>query len=855
MDNVKVVDRILEDGSLIVHNEDGTRGPELINPKDFENKDLLWCKGGVDRIVETKTSEEEGKGNNKEKGEGQPTTSEPEAKSDVPSKDNIPESSLSKDIESRGNVTLDGDNIVIRSENIDEQIKENTSEGKEVTASNTFSEDVDVINSTAQKSSEFKDNVLSGNPMYEYEQATLKDDGILKRRVGGEPNDSMNTYFSWMEAAGIKLQNIIDREVAAILKSNPHAKIKFMATNMQDNATHDDHMRTHCLLVMDYDNSINKNITSIHDPNNGGVIESHGKKYLVVGVMGYGSKYNTTKKAWFDAVWSNSKSDLGLMKQGMREYFKQHPGERFYVNDTFTTEIVPYSLIPGWRVRQMQQDETPQHRTISEILADKERNPYGYTLDEVVWGIQEKTQFMIIGKPDGIPMVPRNPALNQGRVFALIPASNGNLMPAYMKVLKYQEMKDGALKQEVNDLLNKVVSLEEGVNGRYEAALGLCNIFYLDPNENAIIPRMTRDAITLVVNGKDIEFTLDANFDRNKFLETFWEMNPIVNITGNVLKHTDLIKKYEEAGALTTDLAMFGTAGSYYDIYPVDKEGKMVVPNNPQGNIPNTSDTDYRNTGRTQLPYGHQWYREAGGTYYLGGKAITDPNIIKQLDYNKRLLDGNFIPAKSEGVWNYYILKEGEHPEVVKHNRNNQEVREVPEEQAKKIIEEFNKKMSETAKEEEASKAVKEAEKNIKMDKGQEIDLTGENLTIDPNTGETVQQGENQPAEVDNTESPTKEDDSHSKKIPENPEIKQRDVKHSNLAGNIRKSTQSFTELMRNSKYSFRILNIAKTKWKDAPKKFSELEVFLRGKDMNVDNIGTSEKDIESWIDTLKNCR
>ena len=52
-----------------------------------------------------------------------------------------------------------------------------------------------------------------------------------------------------------------------------------------------------------------------------------------------------------------------------------------------------------------------------------------------------------------------------------------------------------------------------------------------------------------------------------------------------------------------------------------------------------------------------------------------------------------------------------------------------------------------------------------------------------------------------------------------------------------------------------RIMKLIRNKWKDAPKKIGDLEKFLRDKNVEVDAIGTSEKDVEAWIRTMEDCR
>lgn len=121
----------------------------------------------------------------------------------------------------------------------------------------------------------------------------------------------MNRYYNWMKNAGIHLQNIIDEELGQILQRNPHAKAKFMAVNPDGKGTDDSAMQSHLMLVLDYDDSTNKGITAIHNSANGGVITANGKKYLVIGTVGWGS--NLSKRTLYDVLYGKNKKVLQAM--------------------------------------------------------------------------------------------------------------------------------------------------------------------------------------------------------------------------------------------------------------------------------------------------------------------------------------------------------------------------------------------------------------------------------------------------------------------------------------------------------------------------------------------------------------
>jgi hypothetical protein len=758
-----------------------------------------------------------------------------------------------------GNVNIvdNGDSVQGVSASIDEQINDIDSNGKEVHVSET-NIDADELNGVGEHNIEANVTTLSGNAMSRYEPNPLEQDGILVNKKGKDNRKQMDEYYAWMDATGIKLQNIIDQELGKILRRNPNAKVKFMSVRPESNATNDNVMQKHLMLVLDYDNSINKGITAIHNDKNGGVIESNGKKYLVIGVAGFAKK-NFAQKSLYDVLtnpisptYKNSTGEpLGLMIKPRKEFFDTHSNERFYVNESLSTEIVPYSLIPGYIVKQGLNDNNIEFRSVKELLADKERNPMGYDMQSVAWGIQELTKFLTVGTSVDNVMVPRNTIRNAGSAFVFIPAGNGKLIPSYLKVLKYNEMRDGALKDRVNRLLQDVVSPD--YVKRYQAVMDLCNIFYFDKDGDNILLKKTKAEVSLVHDGKvQKTFTLDSNFDRMEFMKAIEDMNPRVNITARVLQSQKLLKEYDEAGALMTDIAMFSTAGSSYSIYGLDGEGNMLKPKQIVNETPKAvKNSDFKNENKSQVIYKHQYYtrREDDGMYYLNGEPITDEKMIKQLDYNKMIIDNQLSPIKNEGVWEYFILKEGEHPEAIKVNRNTKEVKNVSEEKATEIIKEIKEK--EAKKQREA-----EAQKQLKVMNLQDVDMNftddskSMKLVINPETGEMVAVNT-----IDET-STTKEE----KKTEEKTEEVKKESEEKNKGKRIpvaksASSTQTFAELYGKKAYRMNILKLIKGKWKDAPSVPAQLEKFLRDKDIEVDSIGTSKDDIEAWMKTIEDCR
>lgn len=744
------------------------------------------------------------------------------------------------------NLIDNGDSVQGKSETIDEQLEDTTSTNKEVHSSED-NVDAAELNGTGQHNIETSVTTLSGNAMSEYNPTVLQNDGIIERKKGSETNDNMNQYYAWMNAAGVKLQNIIDHELSRIIRRNPNAKVKFMAVKPERNATNDVAMQSHLMLVLDYDNSINKGITAIHDDTNGGVIESNGKKYLIIGTAGYGNR-NASKLALYDMLWNPYISGGLNLKKQRKQFFDSHPSERFYVNENLSTEIVPASLIPGYIVRQTENDNNSEFRSVRELLSDNARNPMHYDLDSVAWGIQERNKFLVVGASLDKVMVPRDLMGNLGSAFVLMPASNGKFVPSYLKVLKYNEMKDGSLKDKINNLLQEVTS--PSYKTRLNAVIGLSKIFYFDKEGDTILLRKNRDEISLVHDGKvQKTFILNDNFDRAEFMQNIQDMNPRINITASVLRDIPTLMEYDEAGALMTDAALFGTVGSSYSIYGLDGDGKMIKPETPTNDIPRSdNNSDFKNGDKSQVIFKHQYYREVNGVFSLNGEIITDEATLKQLRYNKMILDNQLSPSMTQGVWDYFILSEGENPRAIKVNRNTKEVKESSEEQARELIEKINEKEAKKLREQKAQEVIKE------VGEAENVNLGEDTLTVDQETGELIQ------ADTQNTSPIAEESTDEKKTSPTTEKAGNKDAYTHTSSESLnsdehKAATQKFSDLIKDKKYMLRVMKLVRNKWKDAPKKIVDLEKFLRDKNVEIDAIGTSEKDVEAWIRTIEDCR
>ena len=752
-----------------------------------------------------------------------------------------------------------GEDVRGKAPSLEEQIAEAGMKGKiQVEDTNTL-EDAASTNGIEEQSENHRPTTLSGNAMSEWEMKDLIEDGVLKHKKGEKNNDSMEKYYAWMNAAGIKLQNIIDQELGEILRKNPDAKVKFMAVRPQPNATKDVDVKTHLFLVLDYDNKINKGITSIHDDANGGVITSNGKKYLIIGTVGYPNG-NIAKRQLRDVLFTNDPSSgkkmgiggshYGLVKQGSGAFFDAHPEERFWVPEHLSTEIVPHSLIPGYIVNQQEGDEGRQYRKISELLKG-DRNPLGYHgLEDLGWMIQERTKFVAIVADKLRVMSPGNVERNAGSAFVLVPAGNGKFVPSYIKPLFYREMNDGELKQTIDRLLGDLTS--PNYAQRYQAVIELSKIFYFDKEGKNILVGKDKsrhaNQITLKDGEQSMTFTLDGSFDRVAFMQTMESFNPRINITASVLMNPRSLKIYDEAGALQTDIAQLATAGSSYSIYALDVNGDMMKPTSaPEMPVRAADNSDFREGGASQIVYNGKYYREADGIFYLNGIPVTDENLIKELQYNQRVANGELESVETNGEWDSYLTGTKDNPQGIKVNKNTKKVKEMTAQEALDLIEKIEK-----------EKARKEREQAAKTEKQRFDAQDGEVVGYEPvdgefdfndDTGELVSREEKKTQEeaqkqeeiAEKDSQPTEKDNTH-KSVTE-------------LESKQGGSTQTFGTLVKNKQYRKQVIETIKAKWPDAPGKIADLEEFLKGKNVEIGAIGTDESSIQAWITTLKDCR
>ena len=408
------------------------------------------------------------------------------------------------------------------------------------------------------------------------------------------------------------------------------------------------------------------------------------------------------------------------------------------------------------------------------------------------------------------------------------------------------------LKREIDEALTQLTAPggKELYAERYKALSKLLHIFHISKDKDMILLYDKKPVITLKKEGenrKEWSFNLESpDFDPTKFMEAFNEFNPRVNINAQVLSNESQLKKYAEAGALSTDIARLYTGGVSYSIYPIGADGKIdktlqTVSNTQQ----DTPEGQYKKKSIRQLPYRGNYYDydSNSDTFTKKGakEPIKDANTIKELRVNLQILEGKLKPVKMSKSQKYYVLKTGEHPEVVKVNPD-YKVSWLTEKASKDFIKEIERDKAERSRDLAAEAAL------------ENFTITEvEDIPIDDIAVEGLYDGYEPPLPDGYVqEKPKKE-----KKVTPVPKKK---------PASVTGSTQNFEALMKKRSFKKRVYQIIQ-KWEDSPIKTDkegrmlgevtakELADFINKKGGKVQALGTSQEAVEAWLKTLEECR
>lgn len=689
-----------------------------------------------------------------------------------------------------------------------------------------------------------------GNLMYRYDAGILREEGIQVEREGKSPSDSMSGFFNWFKNADIKLQEIIDKELRKIIKVNP--KIEFLHVNPKKNATNDAALEGFVLLSVEYTDKVAKK----HKESRGGVVEANGKKYLIVGTLGFTPTSNAQMAA-FNNIKNKSKANS-------KQYFSANPAERFFVDPTMHTEV--QQIGSGRLARQLLGETEQKDRKLSEILADAIRNPDKLDWADLKWMIQYETKYATVNVSDrNVIHTPTDAIGNKGNTFILVEGANGEYSPIYILPTKLNEIEEGKLKQEIDSLINRLCSTNYA--DRVQAIMPLMHWLYLDDNQNILIGTQDKPTLTIVNNGiKQRTYRLDAaDFDTTKVIRDIYDLNPRINLTIANLQNVSSLKMLDEAGALKTDAAILGTVNASYTVYAVGTDGKpiksTVIETNPTSLEVNSDLAKAQKKLEEREMLGNQRYTLENGQWVnQNGIPLKDidPALELKVARNHFIRQHGLVPAIKEGNYEYFILDSSDtSPMVYERNINTKEVAKLTGEAAKVIVERDRQNKIQREKE---IAAERENEKQIKMWQenpdykapGEETvelpeELTEEEL-VSQAIGETIT-----PAPT--TEEPGAElmklldDEGTDKHGPENSGAK--DNSNKSLATlQHRDAPTEVSDIVKDRRYSEKVIDALLESGFEGDG-IDEMISFLQSKNMPITNI----KNIDEWIDQLLNCR
>lgn len=682
------------------------------------------------------------------------------------------------------------------------------------------------VTSTPEEAANTSNVILVGNAIYRYDGALLKEDGYQVKRAGRQEGDPMNKFFDWMDSAGINYQEIIDNELHSILEAN--SKIQFLLVNPQDNATNDADMNDHVLEVVEYTPQVAK----VHKESNGGVITANGKRWLVIGTLGFGGYNEEQRKVYGDLKYE--------LKKRRYQYTKANPNERFYVDPFYSTEVA--KLDAGWITRRLAGDTEVKIRSIRELLNDEARNPRGLALEDLKWGIQSDSAFQAVGVSSRNKIHPPKDNLgNSGGAFLLVESANGEYIPIALKPVMYGELRDSKLKTEIDNLLVELTSPNH--TERHTAISKLVQLLYLKEN-NILIG--TKDRNTLSITKGDVvikTFDLsDPAFNRMEFLESVTALNPRVNVTLTALSSPTTLEMLDEAGVLLTDAAKLGTSNASFSVYNVGPDGKPIINAPIENNAPGTS--DLRKVESSVLVLGQVYRKRKDGWVDSVDRVITDPRMLEQIKYNNIIQASNLAPVATKDNQEYFIISQDmSNPVAVKRAVGTNTVTVASKEQALALIEQMAKKAAEKKAAEALSRATLDESSLEDVSLGEEV-MTQEDI-YGQMFGEFVVEGDVKLGEDTFEEvAPVVVEDINTTGTKSLAELQ------------TEKGLSTLGDILGHSEYGKQLDDILDEKavsdeWTDIPDDIKLLGSYLRKKGIATSGI----TDVESWLNMIKDCK
>lgn len=710
---------------------------------------------------------------------------------------------------------------------------------------------------------------IKGNAMspYEYEDKTPgvedqdKQDiqrGVVRYKKAGS---SMQGFLDWLKSRKIDLQGLIDNKLSDILSTgtpNNPVKVFFMRVNPKMTAVGNDKMSGHYMLVVEDSPDIRKVYTQADVEKYGDFIEANGKKYLIIGTAGFA---NSVQGEAYRAICTTGKESVQVKSN---EYFRNNPEEEFYVDGERYTHVA--KMHSGYIVRQTASDSAPQVRRVSELIADKERNPLGLTLEDLVFGFQLSSEFRTVPSVDpSLYHAPR--ATRLGNVFMYIKGADGTYTPTLLIPTRYSEIKQGTLKQKIEEALRRLCSPEH--KERYNGLLDLFNLVVLgesktSENVDILIGTDKVPTLTFKIGNQVIYHTNvnEANFQ--DVVAAFTKFNPRISITKAKLSDIMSLKELDEAGALRTDIAILAKVSGDYSVYNIDSDGRPIIPDTSRETAASTV-IEFGNSDVTHIRIGESYYEKDGQSYTTeSGEVITetsDPVLYRSITLNEMVLNTIGAITIRRGELLYTVMPDGT---VIQRDNGTHEASYVTDtgvidsikEEVKRSTEDYDGFIREEAAKKELNK---ENKKEEGPEEGKKENTSKESSSpkpeADPKTAvldylkEDEQKREEKKEDRKNSHSTDAPATGTSKKVNINVTEKEALLPISNTEKSTTFVEQSAMDILSSDSYWESAMTEIIRLWPEAEDmKLSQVIDLLASKGKVVTGI----KDVQAWIDTLK---
>lgn len=688
-------------------------------------------------------------------------------------------------------------------------------------------------------------------PSYDPAEILAPEKRNLTKRRGANEGDSMNQLFDWLNSQNIDLQNIVDREVSAIMAKDPSAKIMFMKARNTENASS---LSNHTFLVT----PLTEAVKSVHNSDRGGVISVDGQDYLIVGIAGF-SPRNTNQATEFQKV--NSRVNYESNK-----HFHNNQSA-YYIHPTISTEIAQYY---SGKIARSVDGKVAGNRRLSEILADKESNPLNLKMSKLGWIMITDSSYKTVGVDGENVYMPSGE--NSGGTFLAVPIGNGKYKPVKINQTRIVDLDpNSTLGKVVDNLLEQLVSND--YKTRDKAIRQLAPLVALSKGKTIGSLKVDTKDIHIGNEGNNMLVIESPEFDRpvriycdpgntlaakQELIDALSTGNFLVSLSPRNLGTAQSVKLLDEAGALTTDAAILAPVNTSFSIYPV-KFDDMGFGTANKGVEVSFTPSGTRNTAPIQtdsFKLGSTTYILKDNIWYKNGNTV-DIHTQEYMDlyYNKKF--ENSKPIKTIGTTNYFLADPAT-KKIIAIDTNTKKATEVTPgvELSQSAIDTYINESIERARKEELARNI-EISAEEEEQRGSDPEIVGENPNVSDTTNDMVLQnlGLNNP-ETPHIEPviavPITEDTTETK-----PKVKTgvktlEDYQKEKLEGNPDKNNfATFENVFRNRDNIKKLRDIFKEKGWAANSRNEMRDYIERELGLPIDNIS----DVDTFLETLKNCR